>query len=242
MTFGYALLGALVLLLPGFAGYYGMRLGETGGLLTLAPDRPNSNFTIFMVVLFALVAHVIGSALFAINEVISHWVVLVHVAYDPNPYRALWSGQVPSRMSGPGFTLELTYLLLLTAGMVAGVEFIAKRIPSTTLTAPLGFGWLLPIAKQVEAGSHIVIGYVMTTTGHDGAWIAYQGMVRRLALNDDDAIEMIVLEQCDRFVVRIVDGKVERVDTDAQTIELIHLRNTQVANYALEVIEVSALA
>jgi hypothetical protein len=50
----------------------------------------------------------------------------------------------------------------------------------------------------------------MTTTGHDGAWIAYQGMVRRLALNDDDAIEMIVHEQCDRFVVRIVDGKVER--------------------------------
>ncbi len=146
MIFGYTILGALVLLLPGFAGYYGMRLGETGGLLTLAPDRPNSNFTIFMVVLFALAAHVTGSALFALNELISQRKVLLPIGFDPNPYRAIWTGQVPVHMSALGFTYELTYVLVLTVGMLLGTEFISKRIPSTTLIAPLSFGWLLPIA------------------------------------------------------------------------------------------------
>jgi len=240
MTFGYALLGALVLLLPGFAGYYGMRLAETANLIKPAPDRPNSNFTIFVIVLLALIAHLLGAVLFAANEIAARSVLLLRIPFDPNPYHVLWSGQVPGTMSGVGFVWELGYFVLLTVAMGTGCNILIAKSHITSVTTPLRFGWLLPIARKVEAGSHVVIGYVMTTTGHDGAWIAYEGMVRRLALNDDDAIEMIVLEQCDRFVVRIVDGKVERIDSEGQTIELIHLRDAQVANYALEVIEVSA--
>lgn len=151
----------------------------------------------------------------------------------------LWSGKPDARLTGFGIELELFYLVVLTLGAGLGGEWLARRSPVNTLSAPLRFGWLLPIAKQVQAGSHVVIGYVLTTTGHDGAWIAYEGMVRRLSLDDDGAIQMIVLEQCDRFVVRLVDGKVERVDSDADTIALIQLRDKQIANYALEVIEVS---
>ena len=51
MTFGYALLGALVLLLPGFAGYFGLRIGEASDFVSPRPDRPNSNLTIFLIVL-----------------------------------------------------------------------------------------------------------------------------------------------------------------------------------------------
>ncbi len=239
MTFGFALLGALILLLPGFAGYYGIRLAETANLIKPAPDRPNSNFTIFVIVLLALVAHLAGAVLFAANEIVARSAVLLHLPFDPNAYHVLWSGQVTGTMSSVAFAWELGYFLLLTFGMGIGCNMLVAQSRITSVTEPPRFGWLLPIARQVEAGSHVVIGYVLTTTGHDGAWIAYQGMVRRLALNDDDAIEMIVLEQCDRFVVRIVDGKVERVASGGQTIELLHLRNEQVANYALEVIEVT---
>lgn len=239
MTFGYALLGALVLLLPGFAGYYGTRAGEAGNLVSPRPDRPNSNQTIFAVVLFALISHTAGAGLFGLNELLAkHW-VLVPLGHDPNPYRALWSGKVPAAMSGATFAWELLYFLFLTISSFEVFRRLSSRDAVTTVTAPLRFGWLLPIARQVEAGSHVVIGYVMTTLGHDGCWIAYEGMVRRLTLTDDDAIEMIVLEQCDRFVVRIVDGKVERVDSEQPTIELIQIRNDQVANYALEVIEIA---
>lgn len=239
MTFGYTLLGALMLLLPGFAGYYGTRLGEAGNLVSPRPDRPNSTFTIFIVVFLALLAHTIGAGFFAVNERLASWQTLVYLSHDPNPYRLLWTGKAPFNMSGQAFALDLLYLVILTAGSGITGEWLSRKSPVTAASAPLRFGWLLPIARQVEAGSHVVIGYVLTTTGHDGAWIAYEGMVRRLALNDDDAIEMIVLEQCDRFVVRIVDGKVERIDSDAQTIELIQLRDGQVANYALEVIEIT---
>lgn len=237
MTFGYTLLGGLLLLLPGFAAYLGQRLGETG-LVSPRPDQPSSTLTIFIVVFFALLFHAIGAGLFALNEFIAHSHHIVTLAYDPNPYRMLWAGKAPRGMSGIGFAWDLLYLVLLTVAAGAVTEWMSRRIPITAISAPLRFGWLLPIAKQVEAGSHVVIGYVLTTTGHDGAWIAYEGIVRRLALDDDDAIQMIVLEQCDRFVVRIIDGKVERVDSDADTIALIQLRDKQIANYALEVLEV----
>jgi len=235
MVFGYALLGALVLLLPGFAGYYGMRVGEAG-FVSPRPDRPNSNQTIFAVVLYALLAHTAGAAVFGLNELVARRAVLIALPQYPNPYRLLWGG-VPAAMSGAAFAGELLYFSALTLGSFALCRRLAVPDPVNAATAPLRFGWLLPVARQVEAGSHVVIGHVMTTLGHDGAWIAYEGMVRRLAL-DDDAIEMIVLEQCDRFVVRIVDGRVERVDSDQRTIELIQLRHEQVANWALEVIEV----
>lgn len=238
MTFGYTLLGALLLLLPGFAAYLGQRLGETG-LVSPRPDRPNSTLTIFIVAFFALLFHMLGAGLFALNEVVARSHPIITLAYDPNPYRMLWIGKAPAEMSGTVFAYELLYLILLTVGAGVIMERLSRKSPITAVSAPLRFGWLLPIARQVEAGSHVVIGYVLTTTGHDGAWIAYEGMVRRLALDDDDAIQMIVLEQCDRFVVRIVDGKVERVDSEADTIALIQLRDKQIANYALEVIEVS---
>lgn len=241
MTFGYALLGALLLLLPGFAGYYGTRLGEASDLVSPRPDRPNSNQTIFLVVFIALLAHTVGALVFGVNEVIaSYGGRVVTLLIEPNPYRIFWRAKAPGGLSGAGFAWELIYSLTLTVSTGLIFQKLAHRNPVTTVTAPLRFGWLLPIARQVEAGSHVAIGYVLTTMGHDGAWIAYEGIVRRLALNDDDAIEMIVLEQCDRFVVRLVEGKVERVDTEGQTIELIQLRNDQVANYALEVLEVAA--
>lgn len=236
MTFGYALLGALVLLLPGFAGYYGMRIGEASNLVSPRPDRPQSNLTIFVVVFVALTAHAAGAALFALNEAVARHAVLLPLGFDPNPYRPLWRAPAPAALSGASFAWELAWFVALTLASGWACRWLANQTPVTALSAPLRFGWLLPIARQVAAGSHVVIGYVLTTTGHDGAWIAYEGVVRRLALNDDDAIEMIVLEQCDRFVVRIADGRVERVDSAAQTIELIQLRQDQIANCALEVL------
>lgn len=77
MTFGYALLGALVLLLPGFAGYFGLRIGEASDFVSPRPDRPNSNLTIFLIVLLALAAHTAGAGIFAFNEAIAAWKPLI---------------------------------------------------------------------------------------------------------------------------------------------------------------------
>lgn len=63
MTFGYALPGAPVLLLPGFANRYGVRIDEANDFVSRRPDHPNSNQTIFLAM--ALCAHVLGAGLFA---------------------------------------------------------------------------------------------------------------------------------------------------------------------------------
>jgi hypothetical protein len=239
MTFSFALLGALVLLLPGFAGYYGLRVGEATNLVSPYPDRPNSNQTIFIVVLLALFAHMAGSILFTLNDFIALRASPIIVPFETNPYRALWFGRLPDRFSSAALTWELCYFCGLTIATGWVLRTLARTNRMGGLLSSLRFGWLQPMARQIEAGSHVVIGYVMTRLGHDGAWIAYEGIVRRLALTDDDAIEMIILEQCDRFVVRIVDGRVERVNSEGQTIALIQLRNDQVANYALETLAVA---
>lgn len=60
MTFGYALRGAPVLL-PGFSGRYGVRIGEANDLVSPRPDHPNSKQTIFLAMAFC--AHVVGAVL-----------------------------------------------------------------------------------------------------------------------------------------------------------------------------------
>lgn len=238
MTFGYALLGALVLLLPGFAGYFGLRIGEASDFVSPRPDRPNSNLTIFLIVLLALAAHTAGAGIFAFNEAIAAWKPLISLPYDPNPYKALLSGQVPSGLSALAIELELLFCLALSFGTGWVCERMARAEPITTRTAPLRFGWLLPIVEKVEAGGHVAVGYVRTTSGHNGAWVAYEGSIRRLTLDDDDGIRMVVLEQCDRFIVRMTDDKIERVDMDSAPIAMMHLAADQIADFAIELFEV----
>ena len=238
MTFGYALLGALVLLLPGFAGYFGLRIGEARDFVSPRPDRPNSNLTIFLVVALALGAHVFGAGIFALNELIAAWKPLIRLSYEPNPYKALLSGHAPQGLSSLAIELELLFFLGLAVLMGWICETIARTSPITARADPLRFGWLLPIVQKVEAGGHVAVGYVRTTSGHDGAWIAYEGSVRRLTLDEDDGIRMIVLEQCDRFLVQMKDGKIERVDMESAPIAMMHLAADQIADFAVELFEV----
>lgn len=238
MTFGYTLLGALLLLLPGFAGYYGYRVGEASDFVSPRPDRPNSTQTIFLIVLLALVGHVGGAGLFAINEILASWKTLVTLSYDPNPYKALLSGQAPSGLSSLAIELELSFFLALAVAMFSMCEKAARAKIVSARTDPIRFGWLAPIVQKADAGDHVAVGYVRTTSEYEGAWIAYEGSVRRLTLDDDDGIKMIVLEQCDRFLVRIKDDRMERVDVESTPIAMMHIANEQIADFAIELFEV----
>lgn len=242
MTFGYTLLGALLLLLPGFAGYYGYRVGEASDFVSPRPDRPNSTQTIFLIVLLALVGHVVGAGLFAVNETLASWKTLVPLPYDPNPYKALINGRPPTGLSSLAIELELSFFLALAGAMFWLCEKIARAKLIASRTDPIRFGWLAPIVQKAGIGDHVAVGYVRTTSEHDGAWIAYEGSVRRLTLDDDDGIKMIVLEQCDRFLVRIKDDRMERVDVESSPIAMMHIASEQIADFAIEIFEVPAPA
>lgn len=233
------MLGTLVLLLPGFAAVLGLRLGEQHELLSPRPDKPNSTMTIFGIAFFSLAAHTAGASLFALNEVIARHCTLVQLGYDPNFYRALLVGHIPARLSAAGLAFWLVYVILLTVGTGAFCERIAQVRGLVSATYGPRFGWLLPIAQKVEAGKHVAIGYVLTNSTYNGTSIAYEGIIRKLTLNDDDAIELIVLEQCDRFLVKIAEDEIKRVDTEgAATIALMQFRAAQIMNVAIELLEI----
>lgn len=62
--------------------------------------------------------------------------------------------------------------------------------------------------------------------------------MRRLTLDDDDGIRMVVLEQCDRFLVRLKNDRMERVDMESAPIAMMHLTADQIADFAVELFEV----
>lgn len=233
------MLGTLVLLLPGFAAVLGIRIGEQHELLSPRPHKPNSTVTIFGIAFLSLAAHAAGAGLFAVNEVLAHHWTLVQLEYDPNFYRALLTGHFPARLSGAGLSFWLFYVMMLTIGMGALCERLAQVRGLVSATYGPRFGWLLPIAQKVEAGEHVAIGYVLTNSSYNGASMAYEGIIRKLTLNDDDAIEMIALEQCDRFLVKIADDEIKRIDTEgAATIALMQFRAAQIVNVAIELLEI----
>ncbi|WP_371421248.1 hypothetical protein [Tardiphaga sp.] len=149
----------------------------------------------------ALGAHVLGADIFALNELIATWKPLITLSYEPNPYKALLSGHASQGLSSLAIELELLFFLGLAIAMGWLCEKVARVSPITARADPLRFGWLLPIVQKVEAGGHVAVGYVRTTSGHDGAWIAYEGSVRRLTLDEDDGVRMVVLEQVELFEV-----------------------------------------
>jgi len=104
--------------------------------------------------------------------------------------------------------------------------------------ASTSHGWLKRWVDVARPANSFIIAYVVTTLEHEGATVAYEGIVENIALDDNRAITMIVLSSCDRFVVRIKEDKVERIDSPHQPIPLLQLSAANFANIALEVFEV----
>jgi len=99
------------------------------------------------------------------------------------------------------------------------------------------FGWLKRWVDLARPSNSFIIAYVVTALEHDGANVAYEGIVENIALDDNKAITMLVLSSCDRFLVRITTDRVERIDSDHAPIPLIQLEANHFVNVALEVFE-----
>lgn len=237
MTFSYGLLGALLLLLPGFAFAAGVRSGEPTNFATPRPDPPNSHATIFKIVTGALLVHTVGAAIFAINETLyRHW-HFISIEFDPNPYKMLLLKEAPSAVSSYGIAWEGIYFVFLAVISLNTGKYISKNDKNTTERYPHRFGWLLPIAEKIEKKSHLALGFVRTTSTYNGAWIGYEGLVQRVALDDDKGITMVVLEQCDRFLVEIANGEIRRIDSNSEQIAMMQFKESQIADFAIDLID-----
>lgn len=239
MSFSYTLFLALLLLAPGLGVWAGLRAGERSELIAQAPEKPGSTFSLLVIVFGALAGHIILSGLFAAQAVWCHRTgACIPLDFDPNIYRVILSN---GRSGGtpPDGAFLCWFVSLLTPALIVGAA--AYRASGWRIVRDMRetatFGWLKRQVDLARPSNSFIIAYVVTTLEHDGANVAYEGIVETIALDDNKAITMLVLSQCDRFLVRITSERVERVDSPHAPIPLIQLEAKNFVNVALEVFE-----
>ncbi len=242
MAFSYPLFLVLLLIFPGLCFWAGWRAGERTDFLSPSPDRPNSTVTLFIVVLGTIAGHLLGTGFFAAQAV---WCratgVCFSIGFDPNVYRALLRGAADAR-GAPDLALEAWLLAMLLIGAITGVfaHWLVRREAVSGKTDPIAFGWLNPAVKAVKKGNSFVVAYVLTKTSHEGFIVAYEGIVQQLALDEDQSIKLVVLNEVDRFMVKISETGLDRVDTSSTPITQLQVTAAEIANVALEVVQAPA--
>jgi len=244
MSFSYTLFLALLLISPGLAVWAGLRVGERSGLLSQPPEKPQSTFSLVVIVFGSLLGHILLALLFAVQAAfcaLSH--ACMTIAFDPNIYREIVLG---GRTAGVPSDLALFFWLmaLLVPSLLMGAIafFLSQWRPVRDFRETSNMGWLKPLA-DIARSRGFILGYVVTALEKDGAYVAYEGIVENIALDDQRAVAMIVLSNCDRFLVRIDDGGFARIDpkTKQKSIPLIQLQAANFKNIALEVFDVEKL-
>lgn len=242
MAFSYSLFLVLLLIFPGLCFWAGWRAGERTDFLSPSPDRPNSTLTLFMVVFGTIVGHLLGTGFFALQAAWCQTTGFCFgVGFDPNIYRALLRGASDAR-GATDFALEAWLLAMLLVGVVTGVvaQWLVQRDAVSGKTDPIAFGWLNPAVQAVKKGDSFVVAYVLTKTNHDGFIVAYEGTVQQLALDEDQSIKLVILNDVDRFLVKISESGLDRVDTSSTPITQLQVTAAEIANVALEVVQAPA--
>lgn len=237
MSFSYTVFLALLLLAPGFAAWAGLRIGEKSSLIAQTPEKAGSTFTLAAVVFGALAGHIAMAALFWLQAAVcaqSH----VCFAIDPNVYRTILlnghSASAPSDFAifSWFFALLLPVVLVgVSAYYLSGVPWLRRMRERAT------FVWLEPLVDIARDGKGFIVAYVVSTLEHDGARVAYEGVVVNLALDDKRAISMLVLRDCNRFLVKVSGGNVRRLEVRPAFIPLIQMEAKNFVNVALEIFQ-----
>ncbi|UYY58309.1 hypothetical protein [Sphingomonas sp. S2-65] len=239
MSFSYTLFLALLLLAPGLGLWAGLRAGERSELISQAPEKAGSTFSLLVIVFGALVGHILLSGLFAVQAGACGWSGrCLRVGFDPNVYRVILTNGRSAGVPSDGAFLCWFVSLLLPAVIVGAVAYRAsgwRWVRDLRETA--SFGWLKRWVDQARPANRFIIAYVVTTLEHDGANVAYEGIAENIALDDNRAIKMLVLSSCDRFLVRVRADTVERINAEHAPIPLIQLEASNFVNVALEVFE-----
>jgi hypothetical protein len=242
VTFSYTLFLALLLLAPGLAAWAGLRLAERTDILSPAPEKPGSTFSLFVIVLGTLAGHIFMASLFAVQSIwCAHSSACFQTASDPNIYRVILTGsRTASAPSDLGLLWWFVALLVPALAVFLSMRWIGQLTVVRAMLEQASFGWLNPLVQAAKPANSFILAYVVTTVAHEGSHVAYEGIVEQVAFDENRAITMLVLSRCDRFLVKVSGGDVARVDTKHQPIPLIQLDARNFANVALEVFEVRA--
>ncbi|MEO0464748.1 MAG: hypothetical protein AAF127_16605 [Pseudomonadota bacterium] len=213
MSWSFAFIGPLLLLFPGFCGLAGFLSGARDDTLSPYPDKKLQSASVVLIILAAaLIAHGVVLGLLVIQEYLCAvpGAQCIALSFNPDPYRAVLSGDAEfAKQSWPIFVAVSG---LLALGLAASA--IGRMIGSSRLTQdffqPDGVVWLRTIAEDARADGQVVLARVISSTGGNGRYLGYEGMVVHISPGDCDRIETVVLSAVDRFVVSFNENGVER--------------------------------
>ncbi len=241
MTWGFSLLGALLLLFPGFCAWLGLRNGARTDYLSPVPDKPNSTYTLFVILLGALFAHTVGAGLFALQDVYCGFARCLRVSADPDVYKAILLHDQALARSSSGIALALLFFTLLGCFTGWFFERAARSNALANVVRPEIQGWVRSIAEGAADPNKVVTAFVLTKTGNAGLFAAYEGVVQQLTLDEDQAVVMIALVGVDRFLVEIADHNMRRLETETRSMPLMQIAKGEIANVAFDIIDLGGL-
>lgn len=245
MNFSYTLFLVLLLISPGLAVWAGFRIGEKNDLLAQAPERPQSTFSLIVIVFGALLGHMIMGLAYTVQALFCAafrhcWAV----GFDPDVYRAILVGKAPAGITDFAIAAWLMALLLPSVIMFV-IALGVSQVPRVRdFREASAFGWLKAVVDRRNGNKGFILAYVVTSMEKDGAFVAFEGILENLALDDNKAFAMVVLSQCERFTVRIENGRFYRDpgNPEQNKIPLIQIDAKDFKNVALEVFNAGQLS
>lgn len=245
MNFSYTLFLVLLLISPGLAVWAGFRIGEKNNLLAQAPEKPQSTFSLIVIVFGALLGHLMMGVVYSAQALFCAVAKrCLTLGFDPDVYRAILIGKAPTGISDFAIVSWLLALLLPSILMflvslgASQLKFVRNFREAST------FGWLKAVVDRRNGNDGFILAYVVTSMEKDGVFVAFEGILENFALDDNKAFAMIVLSQCERFTVRIENSRFYRDSGEAgqNKIPLIQIEAKNFKNVALEVFDAGQLS
>lgn len=163
---------------------------------------------------------------------------MLHTPFDPNIYHTIAFRTVPANAVGSADVAWTLFVLALLSGVTfaLGSSFRAGRWGQTRLNGLL-YGWLADLVEEAAGDDRFVTAFVLTTIGHDGTFVGYEGLLENLTVNADKEITSVSLLDATSFVLVVKPEGVSRVPVDRSPIPRIYFEQAEIQNIAFSVIE-----
>lgn len=239
VTWSFALVSACLFLFPGFCCLAGFVYAGRIERLSAVPDiAPQSTTSFVLVIGGALVAHLVGAGLIALQDLVCTWSGQCWpIGFDPNIYKAVIARDVAFARSDVAIFLSLLGLGALGLGMATVSVTLGQYDDVQAFFRPGSSVWLRDIARLASGDEVLVLAYVMGKPGHDGVFAAYEGIVETLSPGANGQVSNIVLSDVDRFTVRVGKRGMERGGESSDPIPYLQIDQADLFNIGFNIVQ-----
>lgn len=216
------------LLLPGILGLSIFYSSVGTSEVKVTPPPLGAVTSIAIAGLISLIAHMMWSALLALNGVLPHCIPLP--AFDPYSLLFAAAGQ-----QAGGLEMFAGMAGLICACVVGGIVGRIAAAGTWEWRGRFLFGWLYPIIEKASPAENYINAYVVTKIENGSDTLGYEGTVENLVLDEQRQIVGVTLVNVATFYLRMNKDGVRRINAKSNLPHLV-LRASDYHNVALVVI------